>query len=101
MGYEGEKEEAGEDEEEEPNSLPKEEEPAEKEKQICIIYIYGKVTPTPKERKIIKTGFLIPPNPNRSTYLDYGNPDSSILLIDRRSSFIYYWSPASKHGPHE
>ena len=40
MGYEGEKEEAGEDEEEEPNSLPKEEEPAEKEKQICIIYIY-------------------------------------------------------------
>lgn len=38
MGYEGEKEEAGEDEEEEPNSLPKEEEPAEKEKQICIIY---------------------------------------------------------------
>jgi len=27
VGYEGEKEEAGEDEEEEPNSLPKEEEP--------------------------------------------------------------------------
>jgi hypothetical protein len=40
VGYEGEKEEAGEDEEEEPNYLPKEEEPAEKEKQICIIYIY-------------------------------------------------------------